>query len=92
MTSLVERNISYVCADLIGEWKDTQNGGGIQTTNKSAGMPARAYINIEDIKRKLRKVPKICENYEKLKRNIFYANEKLQNIFMFKYLIIIILL
>ena len=86
MTPLVEKNINYICVELIGQWKDTQNGGGIQTTNKSAGMPHRAYINIEDIKRKLRKVPKICENYEKLKRNVFYANENLKNKFMFKYL------
>jgi hypothetical protein len=59
MTSLVERNISYVCADLIGEWKDTQNGGGIQSTNKSAGMPHRAYINIEEYKK---------ENYPKVQK------------------------
>jgi 5-methylcytosine-specific restriction endonuclease McrA len=86
MTPLVEKNINYICIEIIGQWKDTQNGGGIQTTNKSAGMPHRAYINIQDVKRKLRKVPKICENYEKLKRNVFYANENLQNKFMFKYL------
>ena len=39
MTPLVEKNINYNCAELIGQWKDTQNGGGIQTTNKSASMP-----------------------------------------------------
>jgi hypothetical protein len=55
--------INYICVELICQWKDTQNGGGIQTTNKSAGMPHRAYINIEEYKKKNH--PKVKKIYPK---------------------------